>query len=181
MGGHGSDRQSAAGRQTVTTLRMWAARVMAAIFRRRISARVHEEIETHRSMLVTSMIRGGMSREEAELAATRQMGDTDSVHEAVREQLGIPVLDSVWTDLRYSLRVLRRGPAFVVMAIGTMALGIGLNTGIFTLLNSVLLGGIPAPASEDLFAVSQLVYGTPDRVDKGRLVERFSTDELPVY
>ncbi|MGW8368745.1 MAG: ADOP family duplicated permease [Gammaproteobacteria bacterium] len=165
----------------MTTLRTLAARVVAAILRRRIVARVQEEIETHRSMLVSSMMREGMSRAQAELAATREMGDADAVQEAVHEQLSVPALDSVWADLRYAFRVLRRGPAFAVMAIGIMALGIGLNTGIFTVLNTVLLGGIRAPGSDELVAVSQIVNGMPDRIDKGRRVERFSTEEYRTY
>jgi len=90
------------------------------------------------------------------------------------------MLSSLWNDVRYSARTLGRNPGFAAAAIVTIALGVGVNTGIFTVLNGVLFRNLPAPDAHELVAIQQTLEGVPDR-EGGFERGPFSTAEYRFY
>jgi len=110
--------------------------------------REHLEEKTEQFM------REGMSREEATRAARRAFGNATLIEERGREAWQWPRLESLLADAKFALRQLRRSPGFAVTAVLTLALGIGANTAIFTLVDSIMLRPLPYPHQEDLMRIS---------------------------
>lgn len=109
-----------------------------------------EEIQTHLDMAVRDRMERGATREEAEAAARREFGNVTIVKEVTRDLEGRVWLARLWQDLRYAARLLRRGPGFAFVAIGSLALGIGAATAIFEIVDAVRLRSLPVTRPSEL-------------------------------
>jgi predicted permease len=151
---------------------------LAAIFRQRtLDRRLEEELRFHLDMEAEANRRRGMAAPDAELAARRSFGAPGGIAETYREQRGLPMLEMLFKDLRYGLRTLRRNPGFAAIAVLSLAMGIGANTAIFSIIEAVMLRPLPVPAPSRLVSVgdaarpNDVLNGTP-------LLEVFS---YPLY
>ncbi len=132
--------------------------------RRRIDEEMDDEIDAHLEMRIADLVRAGMLPEDARAEAKRRFGDFEDarrrLHAAARQRDASvrhrDVLGSMLADLRSARRQARRAPGFTAIAIGTLALGLGATTAIFTLVERVVLRPLPFPRPEQLLSVSGL-------------------------
>jgi predicted permease len=136
----------------------WLRRLVYLLRQSRHDADLREEIESHRSLRAAQLEREGLTPQEAADASRRAIGNVLLAREDARE-VWLGSWATWWQDVRYGLRSLRKSPTFTAVAMVTLALGIGVNTGIFTVLNGVLFRDVPAPDARELVSIAQMVEG----------------------
>jgi putative ABC transport system permease protein len=129
---------------------MWLKRLFS---RRRLYGELSEEIREHLEEKVEELVAGGMPRKDAEHAARREFGSVTLTEEKGRTVWRWPSIENFFMDLRFSLRMLRKSPGFTLVAVLTIALGIGANSGIFSYVNAWLIKPLPYPQADRLMAL----------------------------
>jgi len=124
-------------------LRVWIRRLGDTFHKSKREKDLAEEIEANLQFHIDENIRAGMTPQEARRQARIRFGSVESTTEAVREQRGVPFLETLARDVGYTLRMLRQGKAWAAVAILALALGIGANTAIFNAANSLFLKQLP--------------------------------------
>src|SRR5690348_16761775 len=130
----------------------WMNRLVGLVRPKRLDAELDDELRFHMESRVQQYLAEGMTPDAARRRVRLAFGSSDRVKEECREADMIHWLDTAWRDLRYALRTLRASPLFTVTAVLSLALGIGANTAVFTLLYASLWK--PLPVSEP----SQIVH-----------------------
>ncbi|HEX5708964.1 MAG TPA: ABC transporter permease [Pyrinomonadaceae bacterium] len=160
----------------VRRLRGLVVRLFGSFGRERLERELAEELESHLQMHIEDNLRAGMTPEEARRDALIRLGGVEPTKERYRRQRGLPMLETFLQDLRYGARMLARKPGFTAVAVLTLALGIGANTAVFSLVNATLLRRLPVNDPEALVYVysgqPNSLYSTASYPDYAELRDR---------
>ncbi len=127
---------------------------LRSLFRRgRVEQELDEELRYHLERQIEENLEQGMSSEEARYAALRAMGGIEQQKEKCRDMRRVNFIEDLMQDLRYGVRVLVKSPVFTTVAVLSLALGIGANTAIFSVVNNLMLRPLPYPDSQQIMAV----------------------------
>lgn len=131
------------------------------LFRKqRLERQLEDELQSYVEMLTDEKMAAGFSRSEARRVALKDIGGIEQVKQAVRDRRAGTSLEVVWQDVRYGWRQLVRNPGFTVAVIVTLALSIGANTAIFSIVNALMLQSLPYPHPERMGTIFRLVKGS---------------------
>jgi predicted permease len=133
--------------------------------RRRLFGNLSDEIGQHLEEKIEELVATGMSRKEATAAARREFGNLSLLEEDSRDVWRWMSIENVFADVRYGLRMLGRNPVFTVVGLLTIAIGIGANAAVFSVVNSVLLKPLNYPKAEELVSLHQTAPGAAGLAD----------------
>jgi propanediol dehydratase large subunit len=143
-------------------------RLRSLLSQRERSRQIETELSEHFNALVRDLVDGGLSPVQAREQASVQFGDLRAIHkelhrmetQRVNQERRTAHFDELSQDLRYGIRQLLRKPAFTAIVVGTLAIGIGANTAVFSVLKGVFLDPLPFPEPHELTYVLRAAFGT---------------------
>ena len=136
----------------MTPLRILLSRVLALFTKRRHDAELDDEIQTHLELLAEQHVRRGMSAPDARAAARREFGGVDQTKEVYRDQRRLPFVDTMMQDVRFAVRLLLKDRWFTLATVVALALGIGLNSTMFTIVNA-MTRGLPMKDADRMMSI----------------------------
>jgi predicted permease len=148
----------------------WVTRLVGTLRRRRRDADLEEELRLHVEMAAEDGVRRGQSADQARRSARLESGGTAQAMERLRDQRGLPSVESIAADLRFGWRHIRKTPRTSLAAVVSLALALGATVAAFQLLDAVLLRPLPVRDAETLFAVSRMGLESANR---GELRQEF--------
>jgi predicted permease len=166
------------------SLRRFFARLASLTTKRAQDDRLREEIAEHIALQTAENLRAGLSPGEARRQALLKFGGVEAIKQDYRAKRGLPFIENLLQDVRYSFRVLRKSPGFTLVAILTLALGIGANAVVFSVLNALILHPLHIPQAESFYGIqhgneASSYESYPDYLDLRDRNRSF--DELAAY
>jgi predicted permease len=131
---------------------------LRSLFRKkRVDQELSEELRFHLERLIEDEVAKGMAAEEARYLALRELGGIEQIKEECRDMRRVNYVEDLLRDFGFGLRQLRRNPGFTAVAVITLALGIGANTAIFSMVNSIMLRALPYRQPQQLYVINESV------------------------
>jgi hypothetical protein len=158
-------------------MRTWLSRLLDLALRRSRERRLDEEMQSHLDFLADDFVAKGMSRADAALAARRAFGGVDQIKERYRDQRGLPAIDTLAQDLKFSVRLMRKNALFSITAIASLALSIAALTMAFSIVNAFVFKPLPIRDPGSVYFM-QGSWSYPDFKD---LQQRLDVDALIGY
>src|SRR5271165_4833946 len=143
----------------------WKRRLRARREADRQAADLEEEMRLHLELRARDLAERGLPPEQAFDAARRQFGNRTNFQEISRQEWGWTMIDNLLEDIGHAVRMLRKTPVFTLVAISTLALGIGMNSAIFSVVNAVMLRGLPLPESDRLVSLWEEYHNEPSTMN----------------
>jgi predicted permease len=144
-----------------SSLHEFCGRMKSLFRKRRMDREMAEELDFHQALLRERLLRQGVALSDVDAAARRSFGNAGRWHERLRELWQFRTLENLLRDISFSARLLRKSPGFTLVALFTLALGVGANTAVFSLINGLLLRPLPV-SNADQLAVLRMDEGGPE-------------------